>query len=140
MANNQIVQDYRNWIQELDRFYQKVNLGLFSQKRRNKFITCCSNAPILYSVFMLFLLSFLLTTETTDSYVAFQQLWTLLYPVQVIGRGINRIWRREDIDELINWFGSLYEPSYLEEYQSIIDEQLELQNKRVTKLLGWVIL
>lgn len=131
---NQHLEDYREWIGALDKYYGIITLSLFSPKPKNKFLACCSNFNILYSVFISGLFLLLKTTETTASNVAFQQLWPMLYALQTIARGINRIYLCEDMDQLIQWYECLYQRSYLEEYQNIIDKQLELQNKHIKKM------
>lgn len=131
------LEEYRDWILTLDSFYQKIHLGLFLKQPTNKFQACCSNSIIL-SAFLIFLLySYLLIMQTTDFDMAAQQIWALLYSIQTVARGVNRIYVWEDIDELVNWFETLYQPSIYVDYQALFDEQLKLQNQRVQLILRY---
>lgn len=131
------LEEFRDWIKTLDSFYQKINLGLFSKQPTNKFQACCSNIVNLSSTLILLLFSYLLFKHTTNFDMAAQQAWALLYSIQAVARGVNRIYRYDDMDELVKWFEGLYQPIINVEYQAIIEEQLKLQNQRIKKILRY---
>lgn len=122
-------------LNEMDRYFKILQFGLFSNRKRSILLNFFSNWSIIFCIFSSIFLSCLITVQSVTFNAKVQQLFTAVCCVQAVVRGFNQLWRIRELNALLQWFKSLYDPVENPEYQRIIDHHLCNQNKWIRMIL-----
>lgn len=123
-----LVSEFKSYIQRMLRFFKGANITLGKPNPGSGYLTVLTNPKVLYAIFVFVCFVYLIATQTDDISVLVLQIWTTAAVFQLITRGINGVVHLDDMNDLLTWYQSLYEPVANPEYQAVIDEYLKKQN------------
>lgn len=110
------------------RFFKGTNINLGENNPKSALRTGLTNYKLIIAISVCVSFSYLLAIQSSPVEVTVLQIWTIAATFQLITRGVNGIVHLGKMNELLEWYRSLYTPVENPVYQGVMNEHLRKQN------------
>lgn len=131
---DQQLKNYQQLFCYLNSIFVATGYRLTDKKPKHILSGLIANLSLWVMTFFTLLIGYLAIFEESERYIVAQQAAAICGALDFIASVMNRQMHWEEVQNLIDWFDSLYSQKYPEEYQEIFYNMKE----RINKYFKWI--